>query len=53
MFGMAQNWNENNVRNGSPRIPDYVRNGRFGKSVKYENYKKYGIYNNVKTNGEY
>ena len=53
MFGMARNWNENYVRNGSPQIPDYVRNGRFGKSVKYGNYKKYGIYNNVTTNGEY
>ena len=46
MFGMARNWNENNVRNGRPQIPDYVRNGRFGKSEEYGKYGEYGIYKN-------
>ena len=53
MFGMARNWNENNVRNGSPQIPDYVRNGRFGKSGEYGKYRKYGIYKDYLIDEEY
>ena len=53
MFGMVPNWNENNVRNGSPQIPDYVRNGRFGKSGEYGKYRKYGIYKDYLIDEEY
>ena len=53
MFGIVRNWNGNNVRNGNPQIPNYVRNGRFGKSGEYGKYRKYGIYKDYLIDGEY